>query len=166
MSGRLVAEPPLEVSPPVSYRSARAEPPAGHHHDPDDSFVVERQAHCKVTLIRYFAGFTPASDLVRPGDDVALDFLELRLCLFHGELLVSARLFKHLSARCDASKGAARGHGFDIGIEQLFGRVQVMRDDSLDELACASERHRRNLVPTQQSQQGSQTASRMGQGSQ
>jgi hypothetical protein len=88
-----------------------------HHHDPDDSVVVERQAHCKVTLIRHFAGFAPASDLMRPGNHVALDFLELRLCLFHGELLVSARLLKHLPARCDATKAAARRHRFDIGIE-------------------------------------------------
>jgi hypothetical protein len=32
------------------------------------------------------------------------------------------------------------------GFEQLSGRVQVIRDDSLDELACAGELHRRNLV--------------------
>jgi hypothetical protein len=83
---------------------------------------------------------------MRPGNDVALDFLELRLRLFHGELLVSARLLKHLSASRDATKGAAWRHSFDIGIEQPLGRVQVMRDDSLDELACAGELHRRNLV--------------------
>jgi len=81
------------------------------------SFVGERQAHGKVTLIRHFASFTPTSDLTRPGNDVALDILELRLGLFHGELLVSARLLKHLPARCDATKGAARRHRFDIGIE-------------------------------------------------
>jgi hypothetical protein len=83
---------------------------------------------------------------MRPGDDVALNILELRLRLFHGELLVSACLLKHLPARCDATKAAAWRHSFDIGIEQLFCRVQVMRDDSLDELSCAGELHRRNLV--------------------
>jgi hypothetical protein len=121
---------------------------AGHYHDPDDSVAVERQADCEVTFIRDFAGFTPASDLMRLRNDVALNFLELRLCLFDDELLVSARLLKRLSARADATKSAARRHGFDIGIKQRFGRVQVMRDDSLDELACPSELHRRNLVPT------------------
>ena len=39
---------------------------------------------------------------MRPGNDVALNILERRLRLFHGELLVSARLLKHLPARCDA----------------------------------------------------------------
>jgi hypothetical protein len=117
-----------------------------HHHDSDDSFAVERQAHRKVTLIRHFAGFTPACDLVRPGNDVALDVLELRLCLFQRELLVSARLLKHLSARCDATKGAARRHGFDLRVEQLFGRVEIMRRDSLYELTCTGELHRRNLT--------------------
>jgi hypothetical protein len=94
-----------------------------HHHDPDDSFVVERQAHCEVTLIRHFASFTPAGDLVRPGNYVALNVLELGLRLFRGELLVSARLLKHLPARCDTTKGAARRHGLDIGIEERFRRV-------------------------------------------
>jgi hypothetical protein len=94
-----------------------------HYHDPDDSFVIERQAHCEVTLIRHFASFTPAGDLVRPGNDVALNILELRLRLFHGELLVSARLLEHLPARGDTTKGAARRHGFDIGIEELFRRL-------------------------------------------
>jgi hypothetical protein len=83
---------------------------------------------------------------MRPGNDVALNILELRLRLVHGELLVSARLLKHLPARCDAAKTAAWRHSFDIGIEQLFGRVQVMRDDGLYELARAGELHRRNLV--------------------
>jgi hypothetical protein len=54
---------------------------------------------------------------MRPGDDVALKLLELRLRLFHGELLVSARLIKHLPARCDTTKSGARRHGLDIGIE-------------------------------------------------
>src|SRR4030095_1639989 len=80
------------------------------NHDSDDSLVVERQARCEVTLIRHFAGFTPASDLMRPGNDVALDLLELRLRLLHRELLVSARLLKHLPACCDATKAAARRH--------------------------------------------------------
>jgi hypothetical protein len=54
---------------------------------------------------------------MRPGNDVALNILELRLRLFHGELLVSDRLLKHLPASRDATKGAARRHGFDIGIK-------------------------------------------------
>jgi hypothetical protein len=98
------------------YRPARATCPR-HHHDPDDSFVIERQAQSKVTLIRDFASFTPASDLMRPGNEVALNILEFRPRLFHGELLVSARLLKHLPASCDATKCAARRHRFDIGIE-------------------------------------------------
>src|SRR5262245_26521608 len=85
---------------------------------------------------------------MRPGNDIALNVLELRLRLFDGELLVSARLLKRVLAGCDATKSAARRHGFDIGIEQLCGRVEVMRDNSLDELACAGASHRRNLVPT------------------
>jgi hypothetical protein len=88
-----------------------------HHHDPDDSFVVKRQAHCKVALIRHLASFTPASGLMRPGNDVALKFFELGLRLFQNELLISARLLKHLPAGCDATKGAARRHSFDIGIK-------------------------------------------------
>jgi hypothetical protein len=44
-------------------------------------------------------------------------FLELRLCLFYGELLVSARLLKHLPARCVATNTAARRYRFDIRIE-------------------------------------------------
>jgi hypothetical protein len=88
-----------------------------HHHDPDDPFVVERQAHCKVPHIRHFGSFAPASGFMRPGNDVALDLFELGLRLFQGELVVSARLLKHLSARCNATKGAARRHRFDIGIE-------------------------------------------------
>ena len=104
------------------YRPARATPPR-HHHDPDDSFIIERQAQSKVTLIRDFASFTPTSDLMRPGNDVALGVLELRLRLFHGELFVSARLLKHLPARRDATKAAARRHRFDIGIDQLLRRV-------------------------------------------
>jgi hypothetical protein len=32
------------------------------------------------------------------------------------------------------------------GIEELLGCVQVMGDDSLDELTCAGEIHRRNLL--------------------
>ncbi len=83
---------------------------------------------------------------MRPGDYVALEVLELRLRLFHGELLVSAGLQKHLPARRDAPKGAAWSHRFDIGIQELLGRVQVMCDDSLDELSCTSEPHRCNLV--------------------
>jgi hypothetical protein len=83
---------------------------------------------------------------MRPGNDVALTILELRLRLFHGELLVSTRLLKHLPARGDATKAAPWRHNFHIGIEQLFGRVQVTRDDSLDELSCSGELHRRNLV--------------------
>jgi hypothetical protein len=51
-----------------------------------------------------------------------------------------------LPARRDATKRAAWRHGFDLGIEQLFGRVQVVRDDSLDEQSSAAGSHRRNLV--------------------
>ena len=79
---------------------------------------------------------------MRPGNDVALDLLELRVRLFRGELLISTRLLKHLTARCDATKGAARRHRFDIGIEQRFRRIEIMRDDSLDELTCVGEPHR------------------------
>ena len=82
-----------------------------------------------------------------PDDDVALNILELRLRLFHGELLVSARLLKYLPTRCDATKGAARRHRFDIGIEQLFRRLEIMCGDSLDELTCPGELHQRNLTP-------------------
>jgi hypothetical protein len=38
---------------------------------------------------------------VRSRDDVALDLLELRLCLLEGELVASARLLKHVPARSD-----------------------------------------------------------------
>jgi len=81
------------------------------------------------------------------GDDVALNILELRLRLFHGELLVSARLLKHLPARGDTTKGAARCHGFDIGIEELLRCLEIMRRNSLDELTCAGEPHRRKAKP-------------------
>jgi hypothetical protein len=54
---------------------------------------------------------------MRSGEDLALDILELGLRLFHGELLVSGCLLKHLPARRDAAEGAARRHGFDVGIE-------------------------------------------------
>ena len=54
---------------------------------------------------------------MRPGNDVALKFLELRLRLFQSELLISARLLKHLPAGCAATKSAAWRHSFDIGIE-------------------------------------------------
>jgi hypothetical protein len=33
------------------------------------------------------------------------------------------------------------------GIKELFYRVEIMRHDSLDELACAGDRHWRNLTP-------------------
>jgi hypothetical protein len=88
-----------------------------HHHDPDNSVVLECQAHCKIPLIRDFAGFTPASDLMRAGNDVAFNFLELGLRLFHLELLVSPRLLKHLLAGLYATKGAARRHCFNIRIK-------------------------------------------------
>ncbi len=84
---------------------------------------------------------------MRSGNDVALNFLELRFRLFHGELLVSARLLKHLPPRRDTTEGAARCHGFDIGIEELFRRLEIMRRDGLDELTCAGEPHRRNPSP-------------------
>jgi hypothetical protein len=54
---------------------------------------------------------------MRVGNDVAVNFLELGLRLLQLELLVSARLLKHLPAGSDATKGAARRHRFDIGIE-------------------------------------------------
>jgi hypothetical protein len=81
-------------------------------HNPDDSLVVEGQAQRKVTLVRHFARFAPASDLTSPGKDVTVNILELRLRLFDRELLVSARLLKHLPARRDATKGSARGLRF------------------------------------------------------
>jgi Bacterial transcriptional activator domain len=83
---------------------------------------------------------------MRPGDNVAVELLELRLRLFQGELLVSGRLLKHLPACSDATKGAAGRHGLDVGVEELLRRVQIMCDDSLDELSCAGELHRRNLL--------------------
>src|SRR5581483_3540020 len=61
---------------------------AGHHHDPDDSLLVERQAHRKVALVRHLAGLAPAGDLPRPGDDVAPIVLELGRCLLQDQLLV------------------------------------------------------------------------------
>ena len=84
---------------------------------------------------------------LRPGRDVALDILQLRLRLFHRELLVSARLLKHLTARCDATKGPTRSHGFDTGVEELFRGLEFMRRNSFDELPCASVLHRRNPNP-------------------
>ena len=71
-----------------------------HHHDPDDALAIKRQPQCKVTLIRHGTSLTAASDLTRPDHNVALDILELNLRLFRGELLVSARLLKHVPARC------------------------------------------------------------------
>jgi hypothetical protein len=59
----------------------------------------------------------PVSDLTRPGNDVALNLLELRLRLFHSELLVPTRLLKHLPARCDTTNRATGRHGFDTRIE-------------------------------------------------
>jgi hypothetical protein len=84
---------------------------------------------------------------MRPGDDVALHIPELRLRLFHGELLVSARLLKHLPTRCDATKSAARRHGLDIGMQELFRCLKIMRRHRLDELTRTGERHGRNLAP-------------------
>jgi hypothetical protein len=63
---------------------------------------VRRRANS--SLVCDLVRFTPASDLSRPGNDVSLDLLEPRLRLFHGELVVSARLLKHLPARCDARR--------------------------------------------------------------
>ena len=111
-------ERPLAPSEPLFDLGGRHAP--WHHDDSDDSSVVDRQAHYKVTLVRHFAGFTPASGLTRPGNDVALNMLELRLRLFHGELLIPTRLLKHLPARCDPANRATGRHGFDIRIEQQF----------------------------------------------
>jgi hypothetical protein len=47
---------------------------------------------------------------------------------------------------CDATQAAARRHDFDIGVEQLFGRLEIMRHDCLDELTYARELHRRKLA--------------------
>jgi hypothetical protein len=51
---------------------------------------------------------------MRAGNDVAVNFLERGLRLFQIELLVSARLLKHLLAGSDTNEGAARRHRFDI----------------------------------------------------
>ena len=76
---------------------------------------------------------------MRPGDDVALDLLEDWRRLFRCELLVSDRLLEHLPARLDTAKGASRRHGFDIRVEERFGRIEIMRRDGLDELTRAGE---------------------------
>jgi hypothetical protein len=102
---------------PLGATAPRRRCAPGHYDEFDDSLVVERQAHCDLTLIGHLASLAPASDLVRPGKDVALQILELGLRLFRRELLVSAGLLKHLPARCDAMKRVARRHGFDLGIE-------------------------------------------------
>jgi hypothetical protein len=56
-------------------RAGPVSPPARHHQDSDDRVVVQRQAHRKVTLVRNFAGFTPASDSHASGRHVALELL-------------------------------------------------------------------------------------------
>jgi hypothetical protein len=90
---------------------------ARHHYHLHDSLIVEGQAHRDITLIRDLTRFTPPDDLMRSRNNVASDLLKLRLRLFGGELLISARLLKHLSACRNAEKTAARRDGFDIGIE-------------------------------------------------
>jgi len=79
---------------------------------------------------------------MRSGEKVAVDLTELGLQVFHRELLIPTGLPKHLPTCCDASKGVARRHGFDVGIEQPFHRLEVPHQDSVDEPACAVERHR------------------------
>jgi len=98
----------------IDFRLPRA---PRHHHEADDSFALERQAHGKVTLVRHFAGFTPARDLVSSRNHVAVDVLELGLRLVDRELLVAERLLQDLPACHDASNGPSRRHGFDVGIE-------------------------------------------------
>ena len=56
---------------------------------------------------------------MRPGNEIAIDFVKLRLRLFRGELLVPARFLKDTSARRDAAKSAARRDGFDIGVSNF-----------------------------------------------
>ena len=87
---------------------------------------------------------------MRPGNDVALELLERRLRLFQGELLITARLLKHLPAGCAATKSAARRHSFDIGSKQPLRSLEVVRRHSLDEPTCASELHRPNLTGLRQ----------------
>jgi adenylate cyclase len=53
---------------------------------------------------------------MRSSDDVAVTFLELRLRLLDGELLVAARLLKHFPACRNTTKRAARRQGLDVGI--------------------------------------------------
>ena len=72
--------------------------------------------------------------------------MKFRLRLLDGELLVAARFLEHLSACCDATKGVARRDGFDIGVEQLFRRLEIVRHDCLGELTCAGEPHQRKLT--------------------
>jgi hypothetical protein len=152
-AGRALTVPPARAgdvrdrAPGESLSTARGRRAPRHHHDPDDFLVVERQAQGKVALIRDLARLTPASDLVRPGNDVPLDVLELWLRLLDGELLVSVRLLKHLPACCDPTKGRTWRHGFDVGIEQRFRCLEIMGGDGLDELTCAGGVHRRNLTP-------------------
>jgi hypothetical protein len=84
---------------------------------------------------------------MRPANDLTFNLLELRLRLFHNELLVSGRLLQDLLARGDATKRAARSRGLDVGVEELSCRVQIMCSDSLDEGAFECELHRCNLTP-------------------
>jgi hypothetical protein len=105
------------------------------------SFPVQGQAQSEVALIRGLAGFMPASDFMRPRNDFAVNLLELRLRLLNGELLVSARLLKDFPSGCDPAKRAALCDGFDIGIEEVFSCVEVMRRDCLDEPTCTREVH-------------------------
>ncbi len=72
------------LSPYRANSPLRGRRTARHHDDPDDLLVVERQADGEVALVRDFAGFTPASDLMRPGNDFVFDLLELGLGLFDG----------------------------------------------------------------------------------
>ena len=96
-------------------RSAEARP--RQQDDPDDSLVVDRQAEFKVALVCDFARLTPAGDLMRPGNDLAFNLLEIKARLLYGELMVSAGFLEHVPARFDAAKRAAGSRGFNIGIE-------------------------------------------------
>lgn len=120
---------------------------SGHQHEPDDALVAQRQAQREIALVGHLAALPPAGHLTRPRNDNALDVLEPGLGLFLGELLIADRLSKHVAASGDAAKAPARRHRFDVGIEELLRRVQVVRDHCLDERPSAIELHRAKVSP-------------------